>query len=177
MHVALLRGINVGGNNRLLMKDLTGLFATAGCTDVSTYIQSGNVIFNAPKSILKKLPELIAGQISKQFGFEVPLILRSSEQLENTLNNNPFLKAGEAEKTLHVMFLADLPDLKAVSSLDVNRSPGDRFHVHERDVYLHFPNGGAHSKLTNAYFDSRLRTRSTVRNWATVLKLFELSSR
>lgn len=177
MHIALLRGINVGGSHLLPMKDLKEIFVSAGCSDVSSYIQSGNVIFNAPKGILKKLPGMIAGEIGRRFGFEVPVILRSSEQLENTISANPFLRAGEPEKTLHVMFLADLPDPAAVSSLDHNRSPGDRFHVQERDVYLHLPNGGARSKLTNAYFDSKLSTRSTIRNWATVLKLLELSSR
>jgi uncharacterized protein (DUF1697 family) len=177
MHIALLRGINVGGNNLLPMKELAEIFVKAGCSNVGTYIQSGNVIFNAPKGILKKLPDLIPVQISERFGFAAPVILRTSEQLERTIKGNPFLLAGEPEKTLHVMFLADLPDPQAVAALDVNRSPGDRFLVQERDVYLHLPNGGARSKLTNAYFDSKLRTKSTVRNWATVLKLLELSSR
>jgi uncharacterized protein (DUF1697 family) len=176
MHIALLRGINVGGKNRLPMKDLTEFFIAAGCTGVSTYIQSGNVIFNAPKAILKKLPTAIQGQIAGRFGFEAPVIIRSSEHLGQTIRDNPFLQAGGPEKALHVMFLADLPDPAAVASLDFNRSPGDRFHVRGQDVYLHLVNG-AHSKLTNAYFDSKLRTRSTVRNWATVLKLLELSSR
>jgi uncharacterized protein (DUF1697 family) len=177
MHIALLRGINVGGKHLLPMKDLTEIFVKAGCSDVVTYIQSGNVILSAPKSILKKLPEVVADRIAQRLGFEAPVILRSSEQLAKTIKENPFLLAGEPEKTLHVMFLADLPDPGAVASLDTNRSPGDRFHVLERDIYLHLPNGVARTKLSNAYFDSKLRTSSTGRNWATVLKLLELSSR
>ena len=176
MHVALLRGVNVGGKHSLPMKDLVEIFVGAGCADVRTYIQSGNVVFNAPKALLKKLPALIAQEITARFGFQAPVILRSSEQLAKTVRANPFLHAGEAEKMLHVLFLADLPDPNAVASLDANRSPGDRFHVLEHEVYLHLPNGAGNSKLTNAYFESKLSTRSTGRNWGTVLKLLELSS-
>ena len=177
MHVALLRGINLGARNRLPMKGLVEVFQDAGCRDVSTFIQSGNIIFNAPKSLLKKLPRLIEEQLAARFDVQVPVVLRSSEELAALVNGNPYLQAGEPEKTLHVLFLADLPDPTAVEKLDAHRSPGDRFHVSKRDVYLHLPIGLGRSKLTNAYFDSKLSTKSTARNWAPVLKLLELSSR
>jgi uncharacterized protein (DUF1697 family) len=173
-YVALLRGVNVGGKNLLPMKDLAGIFAEAGCKDVRTYIQSGNVIFSAPASALKGLPGLITDRIAKRFGYRVPVILRTAQQLARTLSDNPFLRAGEAEKTLHVYFLADLPDARAVGDLDIDRSPPDSFRVSDREIYLHVPNGMGRTKLTNAYFDSKLSTTSTARNWATVLKLFEL---
>jgi len=173
-YLALLRGINVGGKNKLPMKDLTGMFVEARCAGVRTYIQSGNVIFQAAPGVAPKIPDRIAAQIAKQFGYRTPLVLRTRDELREVLRNNPFLEAGAAEETLHVMFLADLPGSSAVAGLDPARSPGDEFVVRGREIYLRFPHGAADSKLTNAYFDSKLATTSTVRNWRTVTKLLEL---
>ncbi len=173
-YLALLRGVNVGGKNLLPMKDLAGMFAKAGCSDVRTYIQSGNVIFQAPAGVLSGLAGRTAQQIQDRFGLKVPVILRSTEQIQDTLRHNPFLKAGTPENTLHVVFLTDLPNPQDVSKLDPHRSPADAFVVRDREIYLHLPNGVANSKLTNAYFDSKLSTVSTARNWRTVNKLHKL---
>jgi uncharacterized protein (DUF1697 family) len=172
--LALLRGINVGGKNMLPMKDLGAIFVAAGCTDVQTYIQSGNVIFTAPASLSAKLPANLTARIAKRFGYEIPVILRSANHLGKVVRNNPYLKAGAPEDSLHVMFLADLPAPQSVASLDPQRSPGDSFHLSDQEVFLHLPNGAAKTKLTNAWFDSRLATVGTTRNWRTVLKLFEM---
>jgi len=172
--VALLRGLNLGSKNRISMTDLAQMFMEAGCTDVRTFIQSGNVIFKASPSKLEKLPALIAKCIEERFGFKIPVVLRTAEQLGETIQNNPFLKAGAAEDMLHVYFLAALPDAGNVKGLDAARSLPDAFSVRGRDVYVQLPNGMARTKLSNAYFDSRLATISTARNWRTVLKLFEL---
>jgi uncharacterized protein (DUF1697 family) len=173
-NVALMRGLNLGSSNRMTMTDLSQLFVEAGCTDVRTYIQSGNVIFQASPSKLEKLPALIAKSIADRFGFKVPVVLRTVEQLGETVQNNPFLKAGVEEATLHVYFLAGVPDARNISGLDPKRSLPDAFFVRGRDVYVQLPNGMARTKLSNAYFDSKLATISTARNWRTVLKLFEL---
>ncbi len=171
---ALLRGVNVGGKNRLPMKDLAEMFVAAGCTDVRTLIQSGNVVFRtSPKQALK-VPDLVGTQITSRFGFRSPVVLRTEEQLEMVLSNNPFLAKGSAEDWLFVMFLADLPSAGAVAGLDPDRSPGDSYIVQGRDIYLCLPNGSADSKLTNAYFDSKLSTVCTGRNWRTVTKLREM---
>ena len=173
-HVALLRGINVGGKNVLPMKDLAAIFVAARCADVRTYIQSGNVVFSAPGAKLDALAKQIAERIEKRFGFRTPVILRTLEELEKTVRNNPFLKPAPDKKTLHVAFLMHSPPAEAVASLDPNRSGTDRFHVRDREIYLHLPNGMARTKLTNAYFDSKLSTISTMRNWATVSKLLAM---
>ena len=173
-HVALLRGLNVGGKNRMAMTDLAQLFVEAGCTEVRTFIQSGNVIFKATDSKLNKLPALIAKNIEGRFGYKTPVVLRTVEQLGETIQHNPFLKAGAAEDSLHVYFLANAPDARRIASLDPARSSPDAFFVRGRDVYLQMPNGMARTKLSNAYFDSKLATISTARNWRTILKLFEL---
>jgi uncharacterized protein (DUF1697 family) len=172
-HVALFRGINVGGNNLLPMKDLALMFVAAGCTDVRTYIQSGNVIFQAPAGA-PGIADTIAANIEKRFGFRVPLILRTSLQLRKTIRDNPFLAAPTDQKALHVYFLAHAPNAQAIAGLDAGRSVPDAFHVRGQEIYLHLPNGMGRSKLTNAYFDSKLSTICTARNWATVLKLAEM---
>ena len=174
MNVALMRGLNLGAHNRLPMTDLVQVFVEAGCGDVRTYIQSGNVVFKASQSKLEKLPGLISKRILERFGYKIPVVLRTAEQLGETIQNNPFLKAGAAEETLHVYFLAGVPDARNLTALDPTRSAPDAFHVRGRDIYLQLPNGMARTKLSNAYFDSKLATISTARNWRTVLKLFEL---
>jgi uncharacterized protein (DUF1697 family) len=173
-YVALLRGINVGGKNKLPMKDLSGLFVEAGCEDVRAFIQSGNVIFRAARGVTAQLPGLIAAQIAKRFGYKTPVVLRTAEQIGAVLRANPFLEAGVPEAELHVAFLADSPAKARVQDLDPDRSPPDTFEVRGQEVYLRLPNGAGRSKLTNAYFDSKLATTSTMRNWRTVTKLFEL---
>jgi uncharacterized protein (DUF1697 family) len=174
-HVAFLRGINVGGNKLLPMKGLAELCTAAGCGDVQTYIQSGNVVFSAPKSLVAKFPAVLAAAILKRFKFEVPVVVRSAEDLARVVGGNPFLRRGIEPDWLHVAFLADTPNAERVASLDPARSPGDEWVVVERDMYLYLPQGAGQSKLTNQYLDSRLQTVSTVRNWRTVLKLLELA--
>jgi len=100
--------------------------------------------------------------------------LRTAEQIETVFATNPFLKMGAPEETLHVMFLADVPAPGAVKALDPDRSPPDTFLVQGQEIYLRMPNGMGETKLTNAYFDSKLATISTARNWRTVGKLLEL---
>jgi len=174
-HVALLRGINVGGTRLLPMKGLAELCTAVGCGEVQTYIQSGNVVFSAPKPLVAKLPAVLAAAILRKFKFEVPVVVRSAEALARVAENNPFLGKGIDPDWLHVAFLADAPGPEQVASLDPNRSPGDEWVVAERDIYLHFPKGAGQSKLTNQYLESRLKTVSTFRNWRTVLKLLEMA--
>ena len=172
VHVALLRGINVGGKNKLPMSELVSLFEQSGCTDVKTYIASGNVIFNATAAVARTLPAKIAQRIAKDHGLRVPVILRTARELAAAAEKNPYVSRGDHS---HVLFLADKPTRAAVATLDPNRSPGDEFTVIGRDVFLYCPNGVGVTKLTNEYFDRKLATTSTGRNFRTVLKLVELS--
>lgn len=173
--VALLRGINVGGKNVLPMKELAAMFAKAGCGEVATYIQSGNVVFSATDKVAAGLGGVIEEQVEKQFGLRVPVVLRTAVEMDRAIRDNPFLKAGAREEMLHVSFLADLPGTAMIAGLDAGRSAPDEFAVVGREIYLHLPNGAARTKLTNAYFDSKLKTVSTMRNWRTVLKLAEMT--
>jgi len=175
-YVALLRGINVGGKNKLPMKDLAAMFSAAGCASVETYIQSGNVVFEAHPAVAERLPATIAGTILERWRYRVPVVVRTADEVKDVARGNPFVAAGQSPDALHVVFLADKPRPAGVASLDVRRSPPDEFAVRGREIYLRLPNGVARSKFTNAYFDSTLGTTSTVRNWRTVLKLVEMSS-
>ncbi len=174
--VALLRGINVGGKNRLPMKDLAAMFVDVGCDDVRAYIQSGNVLFRTQSTAAEDMPALISASILNRFGYRVPVVTRTAQELQEIAHGNPFLDAGAEADKLHVAFLAEQPDDAGVQALDPNRSPGDEFAVLGREVYLHCPNGLARTKLTNSYFDSTLSTTSTMRNWRTVLRLLELTT-
>ncbi len=173
-YLALLRGINVGGKNSIRMLDLAAIFAEAGCKDVRTYIQSGNVLFNATPALAKKLPALITQAIEARLAIRIPVVLRTREQLQAAIAANPYPEAVLSPKLLHLVFLADSPTASSIASLDPNRSAPDRYSVKDRDIYLCLATGAADTKLTNAYFDSRLKTISTGRNWLTVTKLLEL---
>ena len=171
-YLAFLRGVNVGGENKLRMQDLVDLFSAAGCKNVRTYIQSGNVIFTADVKLVAKLAARIAEQIQERFGYQTPVILRTAAQLQSILLNPPFKDSAE---TLHVMLLAQVPNALRVKTLEPHRSPPDEFAVIGQEVYLKLPNGAARTKLTNAYFDSRLATVGTMRNWRTLTKLLEMT--
>ena len=173
-HVALLRGINVGGKNKLAMKDLAALFVDAGCSDVATYIQSGNVVFSADVALSSRISVVIAKAIASRFKLSVPVVMRTADELRDVARRNPFLRSGAEPSALHVAFLADEPTPAQIASLDPQRSLPDEFKVLGREIYLHCPNGVARSKLTNAWFDTKLATVSTARNWNTVTKLLEL---
>lgn len=156
------------------MKDLAALFEKLGCEDVRTYIQSGNVVFKASAAEARSIRADAAAGIRKRFGFDVPVALRSGAELRAIGENNPF--GGVDEAQLAVVFLTDEPSAAAVKTLEPDRSPPDRFVVRGADIYLHLVNGFAGTKLTNQYFDSRLKTVSTARNWRTLRKLIEMSS-
>lgn len=172
-HIALLRGINVGGKNKLPMAKLIAVFEKLGCEDVHTYIQSGNVVFAASATLAKTLPARVSARLVKDLGLKVPVQLRSAKELGKVLGKHP-LAAGVEEGALHVMFLADRPAAARLKKLDPDRSPGDSFAVVGREIYLCCPHGIARTKLTNAYFDAALDTVGTLRNWRTANKLLAM---
>jgi len=174
-HVALLRGLNVGGNNRLPMKDLAATFSDAGCSGVVTYIQSGNVVFHATLALAARISSIITKELADRFDIRTPVLTRTAAELRQVVQANPFPRATEHPKTLHVAFLAEKPKAAAIAAIDPNRSPPDEVILRAREVYLHCPNGLARTKFTNDYFDSKLTTTSTMRNWNTVVRLLALA--
>lgn len=176
-HIALLRGINVGGHNKIPMKALQALCQALGHTDVVTYIQSGNVVFDDPSSDGEALAVALQRGIVQTFGLDIAVQLRSAEAMAAVMAGNPFLAKGLEPSRLHVVFLAEVPTAAAVAALDPQRSPADAFAVVDRQVYLHLPNGAAETKLTIDYFERKLGTRATARNWLTVAKLGDMAGR
>ncbi len=176
VYVALLRGINVGGRNKLPMATLRAIFEEQGCRSVRTYIQSGNVVFRASAQLASHIAALARRAIGERTGLTVPVVVRSLEELQTVARCNPYREAAEQDhRKVIVVFLADKPSAAQVAGLDPERSPPDRFQVHGADVYLHVPNGMARTRLTNAYFDTNLKTTSTARNWRTLLKLLAMA--
>jgi uncharacterized protein (DUF1697 family) len=177
MHVGLLRSVNVGGRNRLPMEDLRAIVAAAGGADARTYVQSGNVVFRAPKPQAAKIARDVSAEVHRRFGFQSPVILRSAPEMTALLGANPFLEDGADPKTLHAALLESRPTKLAAAALDPDRSPGDSFQLVGRDLYLHLPAGVARTKLTTPYLEKTLGCACTIRNWRTVTALAEMCSR
>jgi uncharacterized protein (DUF1697 family) len=173
-HLALLRGINVGGKNMLPMKDLVAIFTAEGCSNVQHFIQSGNILFDIPTKRPTDLATRISARILETHSLKAPVILRTAKELKQVVLANPFMREPGSTEYFYVMFLAHQPHPTAVLHLDPARSSPDEFHVVGREIYMNLPTGAGNTKLTNAYFDSKLETISTSRNWRTVLKLLEL---
>jgi len=176
--VALLRGINVGGKNKIAMTELRSLFASLGLEDVVTYIQSGNVVFRSQAAAdADELSSRIEREIASVFGIAPAVLLRTPTELEKIAERKPYL-TGEANLSkLHVAFLDQAPAASAAAELDPGRSPPDEFTLRGREIYLRLPNGAGRSKLTIDYFERRLGVRVTARNWNTLLRLLALSQR
>ena len=173
--IALLRGINVGGKTMIKMPELKSLLAEMGFEDVSTYIQSGNVVFKSSTGDARKLAAAIEQRIAETFGLDITVLIRTPAELSEIAAHNPFQSRESDVTKLHVVFLGDRPASDAVAELDPDRSPPDEFAVLGREIYLHLPNGAGRSKLTIDYFEKQLGVRTTARNWKTLTKLIDLT--
>ena len=171
-YVAMLRSINVGGRNRLSMADLRDLVTSLGFGDVATYLQSGNVIFTG-SGTPGDVARVIAGGLDADLGLTVPVIVRSTADLQRTVDTNPLVDLEEDPKKLHVTFLADPPDAGRLAALAglVGTFGDDRVRVVGPDVFLHCPGGYGRTMLNNAFFERKLGTTATTRNWRTVCTL------
>ena len=153
------------------MSDLVQLFEKSGCVEVKTYIQSGNVLFAADDACAKRVPELVEKEIEKRFGFRSPVIVRTTRAMEQVVAANPF----PVTDALYIGFLNTKPTAAQIAALDPNRSPGDAYEVIGREIYMNLAaNGAARTKLTTAYFDSKLDTVSTFRNWRTTTTILAM---
>ena len=172
--VALLRGINLAGRNKVPMAELRSALESLGLEDVVTYIQSGNVVFRGRGGV-RDLAASIEGGIEEVFGIDVVVLLRTPTELRKVAADNPFLRAGADPSKLHVVFLSGKPTKEAAAGLDADRSPPGEFALGGREVYLHLPTGFGRSKLTVDYFERTLGVAGTARNWKTVTKLVALA--
>lgn len=171
--VALLRGINVGGANRLPMAELRDDLDRIGLANVATYIQSGNVVFDSTADDAAELTEEIAAAIEKHHGFRPRVLVLSAARFREAMEANPFPEAEPEPKTLHLYFLAEQPAGLDVSALEGVASPTERFQLGERVLYLHTPDGFGRSKLASRA-EALLGVPATARNWRTVARLREM---
>jgi uncharacterized protein (DUF1697 family) len=168
-YVALLRGVNVGGKNKLPMPGLRDLLTSLGYSAVATYIQSGNAVFESRSAPDR---DLIAAAILEQFQIATIVVVRTQSALQRAVALNPF--GGESESTLHFGFMNDAVPKPVVATFDGSRFAPEQFAVRGNDVYLHLPNGMGTSKLA-PWLDRQLKQQMTVRNFNTVSKLLELA--
>jgi uncharacterized protein (DUF1697 family) len=172
-YAALLRGINVGGRRKLPMADLRALLEALGHVDVTTYVQSGNVVFRSAGGRAADLAAAIERRIESELGLDVAVMLRTPAQLRAVLDGDPFRDA--ERKQVHVVFLEEKPTATAAKRLDPGRSPGDESALRGRELYLRLGNGAGRTKLTLDWIEKQLGVRGTGRNWNTVTKLVELT--
>jgi uncharacterized protein (DUF1697 family) len=177
-YISILRGINVSGQKKIIMSDLKTLFESLKFNTVTTYIQSGNVIFKSDQNVTDTV---IANQIEeaiyKKYKFTVPVIIRSGEEIRKVISLNPFLKEKNINlEKLHVTFLSEVPNEINLEKLKgIDYSP-DRFTIIGKEIFLYIPEGYGNTKLSNNFFENKLKVTATTRNWKTVNKLFELAS-
>ncbi|MBK6504687.1 MAG: DUF1697 domain-containing protein [Ignavibacteria bacterium] len=172
-YVALLRGINVSGKNIMSMKALKELFVDVGMKNVTTYIQSGNVVFETESADNSDISKKLETAISKVFGYEVPVIIRSKRELREIIVKNPF--ASEDEKMLYITFLKENPDKEVLAELQGKNINNDEIRIIDKNAYLLIRNGYGNTKLSNAFIEKKMRADSTTRNIKTVKKLIELA--
>lgn len=172
--IALLRGVNVGGRNKLTMQDLVRDLESLKLTDVRTYIQSGNVVFETTRTSTKRLANAIADTIEDHHGFRPHVLVLTAPQFAEIIAANPFSKAAAQPKSLHVFFL-DAPageaDLDALKQL---KAKTERYKLTDAALYLHAPDGIGRSKLA-ARAERHLGVAATARNWRTVQKLMDMA--
>jgi uncharacterized protein (DUF1697 family) len=175
--ISILRGINVSGQKKIQMKELKALYESLKFKDVITYIQSGNVIFKSKKTADEKLAKKIEEAIDERYGFNVPVIIRTIEEMKHTISINPFLQQKNIDiEKLHVTFLAEKPQQINMETIKkVDYSP-DKFIIADKEIYLYCPNGYGITKLSNNFFEQKLKVKATTRNWKTVNKLLELAT-
>jgi uncharacterized protein (DUF1697 family) len=172
-YVALFRGINVGGKNVLLMRDLKTLLENLGSRNVKTYIQSGNTVFQHEQENASLLSNNIAAAIKESHGFEPRVLLLGLEEIERAVESNPFPEAESEPKTLHVHFLASEPKNPDLDAFERIKGDRERFALKDGFFYLHAPEGIGRSKLA-ANAESLLGVATTVRNWRTVCKVLTM---
>ena len=175
--ISILRGINVGGNRKIPMAELRQLYSELRLKNVTTYIQSGNVIFSADKINDEKLAKAIEQRILEKYNFEVPVIIRSMDEMKAVVKNNPFLNYNKIDTgKLHVTFMNKFPAKENSEKLRTYNYEPDRFTLSGKEVYIYCPDGYGNTKLNNTFFESKLKVTATTRNWRTVNELLRIAS-
>jgi uncharacterized protein (DUF1697 family) len=172
-YVSMLRGINVGGNRKVSMQILKEMYESIGMKNVRTYVQSGNVLFTTESST-SSTKERIQKEIKNAFGFDVLVLLRTKKELSELVQKSPFKQKDETK--LHVTFLSQKPTDVPVEELNSAKTGDEDFVIASQEIYLFCPNGYGVTKLSNNFFEKKLKVSATTRNWKTVNTLLAMLS-
>jgi len=172
--IALLRGINVSGQKKIKMADLKKHLEDIGFERVETYIQSGNIVFGSELDP-RKLEGLIAEKIKAEYSWDVPVMVKSLEEFENTLISNPFLNDRDKDK-LYYTFLSEEPELEQVEKLKEYSFMGEEYEIKGKVIFFYAGNGYGRAKMNNNFSENKLKVSATTRNWKTVKVLYEMST-
>lgn len=173
-YAAFLRGINVGGNNKLKMEILRETFAALGFENVKTYINSGNVIFETVETTDNALAQQIEQAIESEFSLKIRVMVRSVAEIEDIINNNPFAGQFENGKDLHVFFLDEELSTEKRELLLANNNENEMFAVRNREIFCLLRVSVLDSLMSKDYIGKKLKVAATARNWRTVNKIAEL---
>jgi len=174
--IALLRAINVGGNNKIAMADLKLMALAKGLTDPRTLLQSGNLVFASKETDALALEKLLEKETASRFGFEVDYLVRTASQWKQMIAKNPFsAEAKEDPSHLLVVFLKSTPTAKQVQDLKEAIPGRETIELVGSHLFVVYPDGIGRSKLTSALIEKKLGTRGTARNWNTIGKLKEMA--
>ena len=175
-YIALLRGINVSGQKKIKMADLKVSLEALNFKDVVTYIQSGNIVFKSEINAIPELERQIHDKILKDFGFEVPVLIKTPEELNYAIHNNPFERDDKYDpKLFAVVFLKDKPKAENIAKLKTYDYSPEAYVLKDKIIYFYAANGAGRAKMTNNFFENKLKVQATSRNWRTTHKLVELS--
>ena len=174
--ISMLRGINVGGHNKVDMAALRALYESLKFEEPRTYVQSGNVIFRTKEKLSNALAKKIQNAIEHKFGCRPEIILRTADELRKTIAATPFpaSRALEPGKVL-VTFLAADPSPDANAALLKLKNHPEELHLKGRELYIYFPNGAGKSKLPWSSIAKLLKTEGTARNWNSIRKILEIA--
>jgi uncharacterized protein (DUF1697 family) len=175
-YVALLRSVNVAGHGRIAMGELRSSFEDLGYEDVTTYIQTGNVLFRTATKSEKAVVDAIEGRLAADFGNAPAVLLRTVPDFLRIGRSSPFAKKGADAARHHVTFLDTKPSAAARAAFDPPPSRRDEIVLDGREVYVSTPDGYAETKYSGAFIERRLGVVSTTRNWNTVSKLCALAA-
>jgi uncharacterized protein (DUF1697 family) len=173
-YIALLRGINVGGNTMIKMAELKSSFETLGFKNVVSYINSGNLAFDATKSSEEKVCTKIEKAIEKEFGKSIPVMIREQSSMAKVLDRNPFHGAYETHKQMHVLFMKEEMSKDKQEQLKAASTEQEKFEVIDREIYALLKGGMAESLMGRGLIEKQYKVSITARNWRTVEKLAEL---
>ncbi len=175
-YIALLRGINVSGQKKIKMADLRAHLSELPMSDIQTYIQSGNIVFDSEIDTKTRLEQMIQEKIFEKYQFEVPTLIIDATILDYVLTHNPFVKDPEKDpKRFYVTFLSDIPETLQVEKLDPERYLPEEFALDHNIIFFYSPSGYGRAKMNNNFFEQQLKVQATTRNWRTIHKLREMT--